>query len=378
MTKLLRKIRRNLLNIPGWQTNRKIVVFESDDWGSIRMSSKKNLLRLCDSGIEIQKCHYVQNDALASEEDLNRLFDLISSYKGLHGESPIITANVIVTNPDFEKIKADDFTKYHYEIFTETLSKYPNHKNSFKLWKEAMNDDLFHPQFHGREHLQVKRWMNFLKNPKSETRKAFESGIFGLSTTVTKEMRKSYMASYDWDDMVSRDFILESISDGLSLFKSLFGFESMSSIAPNYIWHYNVEQVLREHGVRYIQGSTVQKAPIINKNKFKKYRHYIGQKNDLGQRYLVRNCTFEPSSNPNLDWVDRCIQSIKTAFRWNKPAIIEIHRVNFIGFINPGNRDKSLKEFDKLLKKIVQVWPEVEFMTSDQLGQIIEDYESTD
>jgi hypothetical protein len=28
---------RNLTNARGWRTNRKIVVIESDDWGSIRM-----------------------------------------------------------------------------------------------------------------------------------------------------------------------------------------------------------------------------------------------------------------------------------------------------------------------------------------------------
>ena len=28
-------------NIPGWRTKRKIVVIESDDWGSIRMPSLK-------------------------------------------------------------------------------------------------------------------------------------------------------------------------------------------------------------------------------------------------------------------------------------------------------------------------------------------------
>lgn len=34
-------ITHNLLNIPGWRTNRKIVVIESDDWGSIRMPSQE-------------------------------------------------------------------------------------------------------------------------------------------------------------------------------------------------------------------------------------------------------------------------------------------------------------------------------------------------
>lgn len=34
-------ITHNLLNIPGWRTNRKVVVIESDAWGSIRMHSKE-------------------------------------------------------------------------------------------------------------------------------------------------------------------------------------------------------------------------------------------------------------------------------------------------------------------------------------------------
>ena len=38
---MINKIKQNILNIPGWRTNRKIIVLESDDWGSIRMSSKQ-------------------------------------------------------------------------------------------------------------------------------------------------------------------------------------------------------------------------------------------------------------------------------------------------------------------------------------------------
>ena len=46
---LKQTITHNLLNILGWRTKRHIVVIESDDWGSIRMPSKKvydKLLRL--------------------------------------------------------------------------------------------------------------------------------------------------------------------------------------------------------------------------------------------------------------------------------------------------------------------------------------------
>ena len=34
------KTRKNLSNILGWSTKRKLVVLESDDWGSIRTRSK--------------------------------------------------------------------------------------------------------------------------------------------------------------------------------------------------------------------------------------------------------------------------------------------------------------------------------------------------
>lgn len=59
------------------------------------------------------------------------------------------------------------------------------------------------------------------------------------------------------------------------------------------------------------------------------------------------------------------------AFRWNKTAIISTHRINFIGLIDNRNREKNLKLFKILLSEIVKRWPDVEFITSEQLGDII-------
>lgn len=375
LRQLRNKIGRHWTNIPGWKTDRRIVVFESDDWGAIRTSSENSLDKLAHAGIKIQNCHYLMNDGLASEQDLELLFNLLCSYKDRKGRNPAITANVILANPAFDKIKSSNYSEYHFELFTETLDKYPNHKNSFKLWKQGIQNKIFHPQFHGREHLQVMRWLAFLKYPNSATRKAFEEKMFGLSTVATSEKRKSFMAAYDWDNDKSRSFVLQSISEGLSIFESLFGYKSLTSIAPNYLWHEDVESILEKNGVKFIQGSAVQKLPANNKNGFRKKRHYTGQKNSCAQTYIVRNCKFEPTSSPDLDWVDKCMNEIKTAFYWNKPAIVEMHRVNFIGYINPSNRNRNLIEFDELLHRIINTWPEVEFMTSDELGAIIDKVE---
>jgi hypothetical protein len=98
--------------------------------------------------------------------------------------------------------------------------------------------------------------------------------------------------------------------------------------------------------------------------------HKPGSRNEHGQIILTRNCIFEPSEE-GKDWVDSCISDIKIAFRMRKPAVISTHRVNYIGALDESNRKRGLLQLDLLLKKIVKEWPEVEFITSEQLGDII-------
>ncbi|HER40853.1 MAG TPA: hypothetical protein ENO10_06495, partial [Salinimicrobium catena] len=73
----------------------------------------------------------------------------------------------------------------------------------------------------------------------------------------------------------------------------------------------------------------------------------------------------------NIDPVKYCLDNIEIAFRWNKPAIISSHRVNFIGSIIKENRENNLRLFFKLLKEIAHKWREVEFLNSEQLGDLI-------
>ena len=84
--------------------------------------------------------------------------------------------------------------------------------------------------------------------------------------------------------------------------------------------------------------------------------------------YLVRNANFEPSSDPNKDWVNSTLSEINNAFFWKKPAIINSHRVNYVSGISTANSDKTLKLFVKLLSQILKRWPDVKFMTSDELS----------
>ena len=61
------------MNMLGRRINRKIVVFESDDWGMIRMPSKKVYEQLRNFGIDISKLHYDRLDNVESHDDLASL-----------------------------------------------------------------------------------------------------------------------------------------------------------------------------------------------------------------------------------------------------------------------------------------------------------------
>jgi len=357
----------------GWQTKRQIIVLESDDWGTVRMSSRDSYQKLLSFGIPVDKIHYTKYDALESESDLQSLFETLSKYKDSTGRPPVLTANCLMANPDFKRIKDNDFRHYYFQPVQETFSNYPNHENSFKLWKEGYKNRIFHPQFHGREHVNVNRWMKALRANLVETRLAFEHGVFGISMHGSNEKRKSYMEALAAETGEEAAQIHEIVAEGLAMFRSSFGYPSASFIAPNYTWSSDLERTLLRNDVKFIQGNKMQAEPLlqINGGVFRKV-HYTGKRNELGQIYLVRNCHFEPSSAPKNDWVGECLKRIDKAFRSNRPAIVSSHRVNFIGYLDEKNRNENLRLLAVLLKTILSRWPEVEFLSTDELGELIQ------
>lgn len=373
MSKALRDfVISNLVNIPGWRTRRKLVVIESDDWGSIRMPSKEVYRFLENKGYKVSSDPFMRVDSLAAESDLSALFEVLNSVTDFNGRPAVITANTIVANPDFQRIRESDFRQYFYEDFRTTLKRYPEHSGAFNLWKQAMDTGVFHPQFHGREHLNTARWMKALQKNDPMVMQAFDLGMISISSEPSP-MLFGYMESLDYHDEEEKAAKSEILTDGMQLFEQIFGYRSTSFIANCFVWTKQNEEVLQKSGVKYLQGIVQQLSPEVNsgKHRFRKKYHYTGQTNLTGQTYLTRNAYFEPCLYPGSDHVGACLKRVNTAFRYGKPAIISAHRLNFIGFIDPENRKVNLKQFKLLLDSLLKQWPEIEFVTSDQLGDMI-------
>lgn len=370
----IKHIAHNLYNIPGWQTNRHLVVIESDDWGAIRMPSKEVYNQFLKEGIRVDNDPYCRYDSLATKEDLEVLFEALQSVKDKNGRPAVLTADTVVANPDFEKIRKSGFREYFYEPITTTMNNSPNHTNVFDIWKEGIDAGIFRPQFHGREHLNVKKWLHVLREGKDPiTRRAFELGTFGLTSKVSDEIKGTYMGAFDSALEGDIQEYTKIIKEGLDLFEKLFGYRSRSFIATTYTWHPLIENSLKENGIDFLQGLVTQHIPVDDgHNYFYKRTNFQGKSSASQLIYLMRNCFFEPSQFNNYhNAVDECLSRIRTAFRWKKAAVICSHRLNFIGNIDSSNRDRNIHLFTKLLNEIVKRWPDVEFVSSDELGSII-------
>ena len=369
MSNLKRKIARHLSNVPGWYSNRKIVVIESDDWGSIRMPSIGVYQKLKDRDLDLESAdfeRYNLNDNLANEEDLESLFNLLNQFEDSKGSKPVITAVSLVANPDFEKIKAHNFEQYFYESFTQTLQRY-GFNRVFELWKQGIRSHLFVPQFHGREHLNVPAWMRALQAGDSATRLAFDYGLWGFRNKHQHNL--TYQAAFDLEFLEDLKIQSTIIHEGLELFEDIHGYKASFFVPPNGPFNNSLEAPAAEKGIKYLSSAKIQQE-AMGKGKKRRVFHYLGQKNKTNQIYITRNCVFEPNLSATQS-VDSCLEEIAIAFYWKKPAIISSHRVNYIGNLNAENRKNGLHHLKQLLSSIIQKWPDVEFMTSNELGDLI-------
>ena len=364
---------RNLSNLPGWRTKRHIIVIESDDWGSIRMSSKEAFRKLKQARIDVDKNHYNTNDALESNTDLEMLMEVLSKHKDATGRNVVMTGVNVVANPNFDKIRENGFTQYVYEAFTETCKKYPEHDKVHDLWQQGIRERLLVPSFHGREHLNMQRWMRALQNGCESTILAFDHGVTGISRGIDGVKLGSYQAAFDIDTLADIEYQEEVLKTGLDLFEKLYGYRSKFFIPTNGPFNNQLEPVAKKLGIDYLGTGKIQLEPLGN-NQYKKHVRYLGKKSNEDLMYMTRNAFFEPNSwehSRSKDWVNDCLKEIEIAFRWHKPATISSHRVNYIGWLNEKNRANGLQKLDTLLSQIIKRWPNVEFMTSVELGNLI-------
>ncbi|MDZ7755209.1 hypothetical protein [Rhodohalobacter sp.] len=373
LIKIKNNITNNLKNIYGWKTDRKIVVFSVDDYGNVRVDSKEARDQMNKQGLKIMN-RFDALDTLETREDLEASYEVLSSVKDKTGRHAVFTPFALSCNIDFEKMADEGYENYYYELLSDTFKKlsekYPKaYSGAYDLIMEGIKEEIFLPQFHGREHLNLKVFEEKLKKRDHELMTALENRSF-TSISMSGYSTISTAAAFDFWEFEENEKFDKIIREGLTAFKKVYGYSSNHFNAPAGREHPIIHNTLNKCGVEYIDTPFIKKEHQ-GKGKYKTIINYTGKQNRLGQTFLVRNVVFEPTEKRNIDWVPYTLKQIEAAFRWKRPAIISSHRVNFCGFIEEKNRLKGLEAVRKLLHEIVKRWPEVEFMAANELGDLV-------
>lgn len=364
------KLAKNYINARGWSTKEKYFVIESDDWGAIRMPSKEVYDFFLSKNIEVHNNNFDRCDALESTEDLECLFEVLKKFKDTTGNHPVFTAYSVVGNPDFKSIEENGRKKYVFESVLETYKQYPQNGDVMTAIRKGIKEGIYVPQYHGREHIHVKRWMEAI-NSTSEK----EQIAFAQKAIISSEIRGSsdiyphdYFKGFDFYSDDEKQEIENIHLEGLKIFQELYQMESLSFVAQGSVFHDHILEGLSKMGVKLISGQ--QLVPNGLKNN-KVVNKQWGQQNQYDQLIWRRNCLFEPGRSIEFDWVSKCLEDMNIAFRWGKPAVISAHRQNFTGSVFKENRTKSLEKLSLLIQSALKIWPDIKFISTHDLAKIM-------
>jgi hypothetical protein len=368
MGRRLENLRRSLRC---FRTTGKIVVFESDDWGLNGIVSRQIYDELAAAG-SIDPADRFNKCGRESVEDLALLYETLAGFSDHTGRPPAFTANFVMANPDFDSIASSDFREYSWIAIDDSIRR-PHQAALLAKYHEGMERGLFRPQYHGRDHISAENWLRALR----EGDPAAHAG-FRRQVPMTRDSR--YLENEYTESAAGRiaplpeETLREKIRVGSALFGRAFGMRSLTSIAPFYLWSDDVERLLREQGTRCMQAGSHRLFPGGDHDSPADRRQgQLGERGPAGLAYLVRDCQFEPSRDGESA-VDRCLSEIGCAFLRGLPAVIDTHRVNYVGAVDRPARDRNLQGLGKLIRRILQCFPRVRFATSDELaGSLIPD-----
>ena len=370
--KNLNYLKQLLKNSFGWKTNRKVIVFSVDDYGVVRVSSKAALQAALESGVRPDN-RFDRLDALENRDDIEGMMETLGSVKDSKNRSAVMSAFLTPMNLDYEKFQTPKAIPL--EPLDVTFQKLQEtdpsaYTGAWSAWKMAVKRGLFYPAFHGCQHWNSSAFREFSsRDPDLFDFVLKQRSYAWVPESVESTIRPMQGCAANSPEQLEE--VRHELSMGIDAFTNLFGRAPVYFNAPGGNEPLSLHAWLASKGLRFIDVPRAMKR--MNPGVFKTKRFfYTGAKGDSGQTYIVRNVVFEPTSEQGRASVDQALSQIDAAFKMRRAAVISSHRVNFAGHIEKQNRETGLASLKELLERIVSKWPDVEFISAEELGRCIQ------
>ena len=311
------------------------VLIESDDWGPGEEFHAQRLLQL---------------------------LACLAAHKDSVDRAALLTADIVLSVPDIEKIMADPDAGYHRKLLNEVSPEI------YQAILFGIKQGVLVPQLHGLEHLNGQAFARLCQLNDSRIADALVNS-----------------QSWDWEDLASAlqghyvdgsELPTQAISSeqaralivlATQRFTELFGFTSFSTVAPCYLWNSDIERLWQQEGVSVIQTAGYRCDRRDKSGHYHQDRSLIraGDLSESAQVYLVRNVMYEPVDGNNN--ADTAYHEARVAYAQALPISISTHRYNYTR--TEGEFNNSIKGLDQLLKAISSNIGGIRYLSSPELGQ---------
>lgn len=312
----------------------KVLVIESDDWGP-------------------------GGDFHADR--LQRLSNVLSSYKDSLGRPALLTADMVLSVPDLKQTMTAPDQPLRRNILNKDFPKV------HQAFIKAMEVGVFVPQLHGLEHLYGEGLKRLANNNDPRVQDATQTEHWWDWETLDSPLQSHYVDGTLLPSKPHTADIQQAIVDKATrLFEQCFGFPTASTVAPCYMWVDNTEKAWAEKHIQFIQTAGYRCPGRKEDGSYIQDQQETrpGDRNALGQIYLVRNAMYEPVDGRRED---DCIRQIEQAYTQASPATISTHRYNYTR--TEDECEMSLMGLQKILQHCTKKYADLRFASSPELGQ---------
>lgn len=331
-----------------------VVVIESDDWGLMRKPANH---LLGPHGVASEWA----DESTESKEDLDALYHVLGQYKDAHQRPACMTANFILSNPDYEKIKAVDFNQYSSRSLKESMGE-----EVIAAYLKGLGEKVFFPQYHGHQHFSARPWLEDIRNNEKCAREMFEQQYSGGLSLMEGQGWRYHSEYIDWNQKksLSAEQVSSLLEQAFDVFESVFGYRPKSTIAPHYIFTKETREAWVQKGIRYVQSANYR---ILQNESGEaaSWSHYFGQTQDTNLCYLARTLKFEPRVSRKHQGVQSAKTRIEQLVAAGIPIVMDTHRINYSGH----HRQEGLSQLQELLEFLKPYNPI--YLTTEELGEAI-------
>jgi hypothetical protein len=311
-----------------------VLIFESDDWGY---------------GPTLQA------------ERLDRIANLLTRFHDPLGRHPVATLGVVLAGPDTERMRADECRSYH----GLTLADARLTQVRQAMWR-GTELGVFALQLHGMEHYWPACIMRSAAgNPR------IREWLSGAAFPATEQLPSALQSR--WIDAVQlpsqplpADQAAAAATDEMRAFTALLGAAPEVVVPATFVWNDIVEAAWARAGARVVvtpgirnEGRDAQGRVVSGGRTF-----FTGAIGPQDVTYVVRDCYLEPSlGQTHRDALD----ALRARARVGRAALIEIHRLNFLG--DESATQQALAEMEQLLQLARTTFPDLRFMSTAELAR---------